>query len=350
MSFFRVLLALLISGGIAYGLYRAVDGKSLDRVVEAVRTEIAVPLGLGTAAPEGEEPEAAALAADTDDAEAGSESSESAETGSAPVAGTGDDEESDGTETAAAPAEQIADEEGDAEGEAAPGTDSASGNNWTAVVTASTGDETGAADDSMVRDPGTADETAESANGDTGTADAATDDATGALASGEGDTPAAAPAPPAGEDDTLAVAIAPLPDMPAQPAAPAADISVTAAETDGGETPSLPALAIGATTNDSIKALDVITGGMSYVEARATMIESGWTPRIPDTRAEEPNATEAALIEAGYGEIEGCREGERPLCRFEFVDGERRIAAVLTAGTGTDPSVIDAFLMNIRAE
>ena len=345
MSFFRVLLALLISGGIAYGLYRAVDGKGLDRVVEAVRTEIAVPLGLGTAAPEGEEPETAALAADTDDAEAGS----------APVAGTDDDEESGGTETAAAPADRIADEEGegDAEGGAAPGTDSASGNNWTAVVTASTGDETGAADDPVIRDPGTADATAESASGDTGTADAATDDAPGAPASGEGDTSAAAPAAPApatGEDDTLAVAIAPLPDMPAQPAAPAADISVTAAETDGGETPSLPALAIGTATNDSIKALDVITGGMSYVEARATMIESGWTPRIPDTRAEEPNATEAALIEAGYGEIEGCREGERPLCRFEFVDGERRIAAVLTAGTGTDPSVIDAFLMNIRAE
>lgn len=331
MSFFRVLLALLISGGIAYGLYRAVDGKSLDRVVEAVRTEIAAPLGLETgASADGEETESAALVADidsagTDSADTDSTGTDSTEPGSETAAG----DETSGTEIASAPAGEIAGETDD--GDAA--TTSATGNDWAAVVMADTGEGTGEADASGG--------TTVAASGDTV---AAADDAS-PEENVDPDVPSAA-----STDDTLAVAIATLPELPAQPAVPIADTAVTAAETDGGEIPSLPALAIGAATNDSIKALDVISGGMTYVEARATLIEAGWVPRIAETRATEPNPTETALIEAGYGEIEGCREGERPLCRFEFMDGEKRIAAVLTAGTGTDPSVIDAFLMNIRAE
>ncbi len=115
----------------------------------------------------------------------------------------------------------------------------------------------------------------------------------------------------------------------------------------------LPAARIeesGGGASGSTEALDVVAGGMAYDEARATLIEAGWTPRVPALRAEVPDEAEAALIEAGYTELKGCEAGERPICRFEFVDGERRIAAVLTRGTGTDPSVVDAFLMDIRAE
>jgi|GEM_PF-5869890 len=222
MSFFRFLLALLIAAGIAFGLYLAVDKTRLDRVVEAVRTEVIDPVR-------------ARLAPD--------------------AAETGDEAET-------------------------------------------------------VQEAGTEAE--------------------------------------AGSDMTIAP-ITPMPDtmeavLPDDAQAPAA------LETQAALLPTTRIEASESVATDSTDALTVVSGGMSYAEARETMIASGWQPRIPALRAEVPDSTESALIEAGYAELEGCDESERPLCRFEFVDGQKRIAAVITRGTGTDPSVADAYLMNIRAE
>jgi len=59
------------------------------------------------------------------------------------------------------------------------------------------------------------------------------------------------------------------------------------------------------------------------------------------------NSDEQALVEAGYPELEGCETYSRTVCRFEFLDGAGKIAVVLTSGK-EDPSVIDAFVMDVN--
>ena len=141
------------------------------------------------------------------------------------------------------------------------------------------------------------------------------------------------------------------------PAATAQDQTAEAGQNDGQNEPvgasdsdSLPAASIAETTSDSVDALRIVSGGMSYSEARVTLIEAGWTPRaveIANRRNADSLAVEG-LLALDYVELEGCSEGDRTVCRFEFVDGADRIAAVLTAGDGENPRVIDAFLMDIK--
>ncbi len=261
MSFFRVLLALLISAGIAYGLYRVVDGQGVERAVEAVRTEI-------------QEPKEAA---------------------------------SD-TETAAMTETLSGTDEG---GEAA--------------VEAQATEETGTENADAADDTGTAMVTAES--------DAAPD--ADADASSDGD---------------WAARVESATDDAPETDAPSPAMSATADQAEGGATATLPAVSLADTTSASVDALKIVTGGMRYSEALTTLTQAGWQPRTLTNREGEPSATEAVLLEAGYGELESCKGDERPICRFEFIDGAKRIAAVITAGTGTDPGVIDAFLMDIATE
>lgn len=305
MSFFRVLLALLISGGIAYGLYRAVDGQGVERVVEAVRTEIEEPKGTSS------EAETATLAepdtqagnssgTDTDDnAETSSETGES-ETAAAPVAETEQPAEPSESDVAASEAE-TPDETNNGQSEdggegATPSDDkqvaalasesesenkSVSENNWAAKVESSV--EAGADLDKPMVEKTDSDDGGESKGA-------------------------------------------------------------------GAEIAALPAVQIAGATSDSVDALKIVTGGMKYREALATLTNAGWQQRVVTDREGEPNAAETALLEAGYAELEGCQGNDRPICRFEFIDGQKRIAAVITAGTGTDPNVIDAFLMDIAVE
>ncbi len=290
MSFFRVLLALLISGGIAYGLYRVVDGQGVERAVEAVRTEIEEPKGAGS------DTETAAVTEPTSLTETPSDTDEgeSAET-------PGETEE---TETAAASTE--------------------------AEQPAESIEMAAAAPEAETPDPTDEGESAEPSE----------DTQTAAVAS-EGDSASGSGWAAKVENATGAE--------------PELDKPMEADTTDEGEsaeteTAALPAARIASATSGSVDALKIITGGMKYQEALATLTDAGWQPRIVPDREGEPSAAEAALIAAGYAEVEGCKGDERPICRFEFVDGDKRIAAVITAGTGTDPGVIDAFLMDIRAE
>lgn len=126
-----------------------------------------------------------------------------------------------------------------------------------------------------------------------------------------------------------------------------ADEPPAEAEAQAGTT--LPSAASEVSASGSVNALKVVSGGMAYSEARKTMIEAGWTPRVIDSasRIGKLYASEEGLLEAGYDELEGCSGGERAICRFEFIDGNSQIAAVITAGSDGDPLVIDAFLMDI---
>ncbi len=161
-------------------------------------------------------------------------------------------------------------------------------------------------------------------------------------------------APAADGDEATTSTLAALPRPPEAPQASDAGATETGTTTGSDQTETamaasttLPATDISAATSESIAALDIVTGGMTYGEARETLIGAGWTPRALEERDEALNATETVLINAGYTEVEGCSNAERAICRFEFVDGQKRIAAVLTAGSNADPSVIDAFLMDI---
>ena len=304
MSFFRVLLALLISGAIAYGLYRVVDGQGVERAVEAVRTEIEEPQGAASGTETASLTEPSALTenpSDTDEGES-AETPGEAEESEAAAAST----ETEEAETAAASTEAE---------QPAEATESAA-----------------AAPESDPTDEGESAETAD----DTQTAAAATTGGDSASGSGWAATVENSVASGSGLDQPM--------DAQADP-------------TDEGESAetetaalALPSANLAANTSGSVDALKIVTGGMKYREALATLTDSGWQPRTVTEREGEPNAAEAALLEAGYGELEGCKGEERPICRFEFVDGEKQIAAVITAGTGTDPRVIDAFLMDIRAE
>ena len=487
MSFFRVLLALLISGGIAYGLYRAVDGQGVERVVEAVRTEIEDPdrdadaddpdaMALAEGAEDAEpgadaaQEEPMALAEDAADAEPGADTADeepmalaedAADTGGTQVArltenpsdtdegeSAGDDVaddapevEADGTQAA----RPTGNPSGTDEGESAGDEDVADGTGTameqierlmeapadavdTARAVGASMAEAGASATEAVREavgeaveeaataPAAATETEIVARLDsqagTGDAQAApltenpsgTDEGESAGDDPDGTAPGVEAAATQvarltenpsdtdegegtgddevapGTDDAQAARLTGNPSdtdegegtgdeeadtftarteaniaaparsaTPAQPAAPGAD----AEEIGDTEDASLPSVRLAAATGDSVDALDIVMGGMTYREALATLIDAGWTPRADTgraTREGEPNAAEAVLLEAGYAELEGCKGDERPICRFEFVDGDRRIAAILTAGAGTDPNVIDAFLMDIRAE
>ena len=335
MSFFRVLVALLISAGIAYGLYLAVDERRLNRAVEAVRTEIIAP---AVEAVQGKDPaeveEEEAAPADADDGTVVAVSDDAAE-------------EATETESVAEPAADGTDDtvQGDDE------VDETEATSFAARVEEDTAgdDEASGTDEAEVADP--------------------------AETTGENDLPRIAimPAPPE----------TPLPDDAQPPAAmevqaPLPTARIEAEAPDGEETSGTTGMAVVVETSDTSEttdavemsdrtdtadaaettdatgtataALGIVNSGMNYVEARETLIEAGWSPRLPATRSGGPNEAENAMIEAGYGELEGCNDADRPICRFEFVDGENRIAAVLTAGATTDPTVIDAFLMNIRAE
>ena len=306
MSFFRVLLALLISGGIAYGLYRAVDGKGVERVVEAVRAEIETPNGAGESA-------------DADSAEAPetpetAETTEAAEAEPVAPAASGDDAAAlaEGTESADADAEPAADAPAEPVAETQDGSESGTeeGANFTERTEAKIADAM--------------------QQGIAPTEQPAPEETVQAEAPVENDVPRILPLP--SPPDAI------LPD----------DVQAPTALEDQT---ALPAARIAAEdSTDRTDVLSAVSNGMTYAEARATLIDAGWIPRIPTAAIAEPDANESALIEAGYIELEGCKGDERPFCRFEFIDDDNRIAAILTAGAGTDPSVIDAFLMNTRTE
>ena len=314
MSFFRVLLALLISGGIAYGLYNAVDGKGVESVVEAVRTEIDAP-----------DDEAADGAADDTAAETASGADDTT------------------TETAALSASDDTDGEAEAETEA-----EAAGDNPNTAAGDGDTSETAQANGNAEADATTGDddESVATLSEDTGGDNNLEGDAEEDVAA---ESEAANSSGGNAENNVPRIAALPSPPeavLPDDAQAPAALEEPAALEDQSA----LPAARIAGSTSDSVDALQVVNGGMSYGEARETLIGAGWTPRVPEWRTDPVDGAETALIEAGYAELESCNADERPLCRFEFVDGEKRIAAVVTRGTGTDPSVIDAFLMNIKAE
>jgi hypothetical protein len=99
----------------------------------------------------------------------------------------------------------------------------------------------------------------------------------------------------------------------------------------------------------AIAGFEGLNAGAAYADGRAALIEAGWQPRTlsEGDRADPLDAGEAALVEAGYGELEGCESYARTVCRFEFVDGEGKIAAVLTAGAD-EPKILDAFMMDVE--
>ena len=131
--------------------------------------------------------------------------------------------------------------------------------------------------------------------------------------------------------------------------APTTASASTDAAAPQASTASLPSAEI---QTGSVDALKVITGGMSYAEARQTMIDASWRPRAldRDARSGDLYDAEKMLLDAGYDELESCSGSDRAICRFEFIDGKQQIAAVITAGSDGNPSVIDAFLMDISAE
>jgi hypothetical protein len=232
MSFFRVLLALLISGGIAYGLYHVV-------------TQQKASLSSGTG-----------IVAERADIADSTAQDETTNTG----AGVEAEPEQTG-ETDASASDQ-----GETGG-------LASFAERTAEAVAETGQEL--VDD--VKEAVGLDETSE--------ADAESSDAD------------AAPQPE-GEGD--------------------AETGMAQADTE------LPATAIATDTSESIAALQIVSGGMTYSKARETLLDAGWTPRALTERDGTPDATETALVDAGYTELEGCSGAERAICRFEFLDGEKR--------------------------
>jgi len=98
-----------------------------------------------------------------------------------------------------------------------------------------------------------------------------------------------------------------------------------------------------------IAGFDGLSTGTSYADAREMLVEAGWSPRelTDETRLDALDDNEKGLVDSGFAELEGCETYARTVCRFEFLDGEGKIAAVLTAGKET-PSVIDAFVMDVR--
>lgn len=301
MSFFRVLLALLIAGGIGYSLYIATDDERYNTAVEAVRSEIIDPLR-AQFAPEGT----------GDDTAAPDMAPETAQTAEEAVQSF--------VERTQQSIDAAAEETGESVADAAQ---TLSDSTETMVESAGEAVEN-AADMTMEVASDTAEDAAT-------TVENVVEDAANALP-----RIATQPAPA----DSV------LPDEGAAPTALEPQASLPAVQIDpDAAAPETPSAAPASTD-----VLGVVSGGMAYAKARDTMIAAGWTPRIPDDRSDALDETETALIEAGFAELEGCNEAERPLCRFEFVDGEKRIAAVLTMGTSADPDVIDAFLMDIRAE
>ena len=341
MSFFRFLLALLIAAGIAFGLYLAVDKTRLDRVVEAVRTEVIDPVRArlapdDAAEPETVEAEPAPIAEPEAEAEPDAEVADAAEPASEGTDGGIVETFAARTEEAIAEAGSVMEQVTNAAGDTIQGTVTA----IEETLTGTTEEDTAASTEEAAAEPDAPATPTEDATAEAKTAAETGDEAETVQEAG---TEAEA-----GSDMTIAP-ITPMPDtmeavLPDDAQAPAA------LETQAALLPTTRIEASESVATDSTDALTVVSGGMSYAEARETMIASGWQPRIPALRAEVPDSTESALIEAGYAELEGCDESERPLCRFEFVDGQKRIAAVITRGTGTDPSVADAYLMNIRAE
>lgn len=143
-------------------------------------------------------------------------------------------------------------------------------------------------------------------------------------------------------------------DMTPSPATDTADASDTMAQAATAAAATGAAAAGGsaaATVVGSTDVLGAITDGRNYAAARQAMVEAGWQPRSLDaaSRTADIKDSEEALLALGYDELEGCNDAERPICRFEFIDGGDRIAAVITAGADSDPSVIDAFLMDVSA-
>ncbi len=148
----------------------------------------------------------------------------------------------------------------------------------------------------------------------------------------------------------------PAPEAPSESApetateAAAETASETAPAAVETETETETETSAAAATAGSTEVLGTVTSGMNYAEARQAMVDAGWQPRSIDAadRTGIIKDSEQALLTSGYEELEGCSDAARPICRFEFIDGGDRIAAVITAGADSDPSVIDAFLMNVR--
>ncbi len=276
MSFFRVLLALLISGGIAYGLYHVVEQQKAElssrTEIVAERAEITEDVEDG--------------AANTTETPSESETSSTSETETQREAETEDAGAGQATSFAERTAQAVTNAESESE-EAS----SAQPTNTTSSLT-------------VLPSPPAAPNTV-------------------------------ADAEPASTGDTTSS----LTILPSPPVAP------NTGDDEAGAT--APTITITSDASDSIDALQIVSSGMAYSEARETLIDAGWTPRALAKREGTPNATETALIDAGYTELKGCTDAERAICRFEFMDGQKRIAAVLTAGSDENPSVIDTFLMNI---
>ncbi len=121
------------------------------------------------------------------------------------------------------------------------------------------------------------------------------------------------------------------------------------ADAPAGSATEAAAPAAAAAGGRAIAGFDGLMTGSAYADARAVMVEAGWSPRelTEGTRANPLDADEAALVEAGFAELEGCETYARTVCRFEYLDGKGKIAAVLTAGKDT-PTVIDAFVMDVE--
>lgn len=102
----------------------------------------------------------------------------------------------------------------------------------------------------------------------------------------------------------------------------------------------------------SAAALEQLSYGMTFADARDFLLSNGWQPRSlrRSARPDEVAGIEAQLIDAGFDELVNCDEAERALCRFEFVDGNDKIAAVLTRGRDAQPIVVDSFRMTLETQ
>ncbi len=144
----------------------------------------------------------------------------------------------------------------------------------------------------------------------------------------------------------------PAPEAPSEstPETATEAAAETASETAPAAVETETETSASAASAGSTEVLGTVTSGMNYAEARQAMVDAGWQPRSIDAadRTGIIKDSEQALLTSGYEELEGCSDAARPICRFEFIDGGDRIAAVITAGADSDPSVIDAFLMNVR--
>ena len=137
------------------------------------------------------------------------------------------------------------------------------------------------------------------------------------------------------EEDNVAVVVHQSP-----PSAPAEESTAESVETTTA--------ASSAGSGRELTGFTGLTAGTEYAEARPVLVEAGWMPRELDdtTRLDALDENEQKIVDAGYTELEGCETYARTICRFEYVDGEGKIAAILTAGDKM--SVIDAFVMKVR--